>query len=143
MRRTRWKWTIRRARPLGIAAVCAGLAAIVLGAIPAGALTGGGFPASKAAGRFAVGEVSATSTGVQTSSKFVCKPPRGWDNRTQACVMDGAVVYFKNSKGNVVGYTSFIMTQAMQLNPRSLGFSEVITVAKVATKGENQPGSWT
>jgi hypothetical protein len=74
-------------------------------------------------------------TGMQTRAGINCQPPKGWYNRTQACVMDGASINWYDSSGQLVGSTSFVMTQAMQLNPGGLGFSEVLRVVTVVNTG--------
>jgi hypothetical protein len=87
-------------------------------------------------GRFTAGiMLTDPGTGMQTRAGINCQPPKGWYNRTQACVMDGASINWYDSSGQLVGSTSFVMTQAMQLNPGGLGFSEVLRVVTVVNTG--------
>jgi hypothetical protein len=127
-----------------IAALCAGSAMLVaLGVVPAaGQATAGQAMAAQssalghASGQFSVGQVSPSGTGDQSSATMVCALPKGWVNRTQACVLGAASVKIRNPQGEQIGYVAFAITQSMQLNPRSRGFSEVIKVVKVVVQGE-------
>ncbi len=134
--RSRRAITGRPAAWRAIAAIVISAAAVLLlGVIPAAsAQTPGG--GTYASGRFTVGGiVPVAGTGLQATTAFNCQPPNGWYNRAQACVMDGATINVYNAQGQLIGYTSFVMTQAMQLNPGGLGFSEVLRVTNVTSAG--------
>lgn len=115
---------------------------IALGLIPAipaagaQAMAGPAVAIGHAAGRFVVSQISASDIDDQPSAKIVCTLPKGWDNRTQACVLGAASVTVYNTDGEEIGYLAFAITQAMQLNSRSRGFSEVIKIVKVVVDGD-------